>query len=160
VGGTPDADFRERYAVAGGTDVRLSGPGGRFGPLLGTLDARVAPYPGARVLRVVPGLQYYLLDGQLTLSAAAPSTFELGSTDTGWRVRADIAPASLPVGFGIGYADAPETVDGETRTTRAVFGYVRWALDATRELRLDLADEDRERSYRRDSITLDLAVRF
>jgi YaiO family outer membrane protein len=120
----------------------------------------LAQYPGARVLRLVPGLQYYLFSGQLALSMSAPTSFEAGSTDSGWRVQADIAPASLPVGFGIGYADAPETAGGETRTTRAVFGYVRWAVDARRELRLDFAGEDRERSYRRDSVTLNLAVRF
>ncbi len=100
------------------------------------------------------------LDGQLGLSASLPTTFGVASTDTGWRVKADAAPASLPVGLGIGYADVPETVNGETRTTRAIFGYVRWQVGPAHELRLDLADEDRQNSYRRLSATLNLTLRF
>jgi hypothetical protein len=112
------------------------------------------------VVRVVPSLEYYLLDGQLGLSASLPTTLDVASTDTGWRVKADAAPASLPVGLGIGYADVPETVNGETRTTRAIFGYVRWQVGPAHELRLDLADEDRQNSYRRLSATLNLTLRF
>src|SRR3712207_5995553 len=109
---------------------------------------------------VAPGLALDLLSGHATLAGELIGTRSEGVDNLGWLARLDVPPAGLPVGFGLGYADAPETIASQTRTTRAVFGHVTVRLDPRRELRLDLAHGDREDSYVRTSIALALTLRF
>lgn len=160
VGWTPASDFREDLALTAEGGVRLTGPAERQGPLRATLQLRTALYGDGPVHRVAPGLRYDLFHGQASLAGRLVASVSDAGGDVGWLVQGEWLPAGWPVGLGLGVAQAPETIDGVTRETEAVFGHLRYLLDDTRELRLDLAREDREDSYRRRTAALNLTFRF
>jgi YaiO family outer membrane protein len=165
VGGAPTANVRETFAVRGGGSARLTGPNhdSIVGPLSTTGRTRLAWYGSTRVATLAPGLSLDLWSGRATVAGEVVGTdndSDGGNRTVGWNVRFDVPPAEVPWGLGVGYADAPDTVEGETREAQSIFGHVSYALDDRHTVRLDLAREDRDRSYRRTTVALAVSVRF
>lgn len=158
VGVTPGADFLPQWAVRGGVRARAWRDG--IGDGILTLDARYAEYRSGGVETLSPGIEQYLADGRLWLTGRAIFTWdENGDSQTGYLVRGDAQVANR-VRLFLGYADAPETSENVTLTTRTLFGGAVVDLTDRHTLRIDYARDDRERSYVRSAFTLGFGVRF
>jgi YaiO family outer membrane protein len=157
-GVTPDADFLPEFAVVGGFGVRAWR--GAAGDGVITLDARYAEYGTGSVETLSPGIEQYLPGGRAWLTARAIVTWdEDGDRQAGYLVRGDVQ-ASRRARLFVGYADAPETAENVTLTTRSVFAGGVFDLSDRLVLRLDYARDDRERSYVRHAVTAGFGVRF
>lgn len=158
VGVTPGADFLPQWAVRGGLRARAWQGGVGDGVL--TLDARYAEYRSGGVETLSPGIEQYLAGGRLWLTGRAIFTWdENGNSQTGYLARGD-AQVAERVRLFAGYADAPETSENVTLTTRTLFGGAVVELSDRHTLRLDYARDDRESSYVRNAFTLGFGVRF
>lgn len=158
IGATPGADFLPRWTAAAGGGIRAWEGG--IGPGVLTLDARHAQFQTGSVETLSPGIEQQLFRGRAWVTGKLIHTWdERDGEQTGFIGRID-AQASDRVRVFIGYADAPETVENVTLTTRTVFGGA--VLDVTDRLtvRFDYARDDRERSYVRHGFATGLGVRF
>jgi YaiO family outer membrane protein len=159
-GGTPNADFRERWALSGGAAARLWPGGERFGATLLTLDAKHSNYDTGNVDTLSPGLQQYLFAGRLWLTGRWINTFnETKDRTGGWLGRLDWQ-ASEMLGLYGGAADAGETVAGETVDTRSYFAGLVVERTSGLGLRFDYLREAREESYIRHSFGIGFSQRF
>lgn len=159
---TPGADFLPEWAVRGGVRTRLWQGDDREGAGAGilTLDARYAEYRSGSVETLSPGFEQYFARGRAWATGRLIFTWdENGNRQTGWLVRGDGQVAD-PLRLFVGYADAPETSENVTLSTRTLFGGAVVDLSDSYTLRLDYARDDRERSYVRNAFTLGLGVRF
>lgn len=159
---TPGADFLPEWAVRGGVRTRLWQGNDREGAGAGifTLDARYAEYRSGSVETLSPGIEQYFAGGRAWATGRLIFTWdENGNRQTGWLVRGD-AQVAEPLRLFVGYADAPETSENMTLSTRTLFGGAVIDLNDAYTLRLDYARDDRERSYVRNAFTLGLGVRF
>lgn len=173
LGGAPEAQFREQFALGAGLSARIaegqSVPVDAvewIGPTLLTLDLRHASYRDGTSLTVRPGVEQYLLDGQLMLAGQAILSRQDGTWRPGWSARADLAPeAWRGIGLSVGYAAAPELSDGRVADTFTWFAGVRLPLPDGPMLRLDVAEEHRRdvlsrAESRRTSVTFGIGIRF
>lgn len=162
VGGTPDADFLPQWSVRGGYRTRAWQGKDREGAGAGILllDARYAEYRSGSVETLSPGLEQYFGGGRFWATGRLIFTWdENGNRQTGWLLRGD-GYATDRLRLFAGYADAPETAENVTLTTRTVFGGIIYDLDDNHTLRFDYARDDRERSYVRHAFTVGVGLRF
>jgi YaiO family outer membrane protein len=158
VGATPRADFLPEWTLSGGTGVRAWRGGLGDGVL--TLDARHAEYRTGTVETLSPGIEQYLLQGRAWLTARLIHTWDENNDEqTGYLLRADGQVTDRSRLF-VGYADAPETVENVTLSTRTVFAGGVFDLSDRVTLRLDYAHDDRERSYVRHAFAAGVGLRF
>jgi len=158
LGATPGADFLPQWAALAGGGVRAWRGGLGDGVL--TLDARYAEYRTGGVETLSPGLEQYLPGGRLWLTAKLIFTWdEDGDRQTGYLLRGDAQVAGRARLFA-GYADAPETAENVTLSTRTLFAGGVFDLSDRVSLRLDYARDDRERSYVRHAFSAGFGVRF
>lgn len=161
-GGTPNADFLPEWSLRGSYRTQAWQGSDRNGAGAGILllDARYAEYRSGSVETLSPGLEQYLAGGRLWATGRLIFTWdENGNRQTGWLVRGD-GYATDRLRLFAGYADAPETSENVTLTTRTIFGGVIYDLDDNRTLRFDYARDDRERSYVRHAFTVGVGLRF
>ncbi len=161
-GVTPGADFLPEWAVRGGGQTQLWQGDEKEGAGAGvfTLDARYAEYTTGSVETLSPGIEQYFDAGRFWATGRLIFTWdENGKSQTGWLVRGD-SYVTDSLRLFLGYADAPETSNNVTLTTKTVFGGAVVDLNDTWSLRLDYARDDRERSYVRDAFTLGFGARF
>lgn len=158
---TPNADFLPEWAVRGGLRSRAwQGSDAGVGDGILTLDARYAEYRSGGVETLSPGLEQYFAGGRFWTSGRLIFTWdEDGDRQTGWLVRGD-AQATERLRLFLGYADAPETEENVTLTTKTLFGGAVVDLGERYTLRLDYARDDRERSYVRHAFTIGFGARF
>ncbi|MBO1114246.1 YaiO family outer membrane beta-barrel protein [Bordetella petrii] len=158
-GGTPDASLLPEVALGSGISARLQQPGGRHATFA-TLDGRFARYVTGNVWSLNPGLVQYLASDRLWLTARWINTLdEQNHYLTGWSLRADWQ-AWDRARLLAGYANAPESSDGITVRTRAIYGGLAYDLDERNSIQLIGAHEKRAGLYDRNSITLGLTTRF
>lgn len=159
-GATPEADYREAFALRGGGAVRLQDGGGALGPSVLTLDARFADYDRGATLTLTPGLAQYLLDGRLTLTGRWINVLEAdGRHLDGPLVRLDARPDDR-VGLHVGLAAAPESEGRLVVDTRSLFGGIALGIDEDTVVRAGFAQESREHGATRTALTLGAAVEF
>lgn len=158
LGATPGADFLPEWALQGGLGLRAWRSG--LGDGVITLDVRHAKYATGSVETLSPGVEQYMLDGRAWLTGRLILTWdEDGERQTGYLLRGDVMATERARLFA-GYADAPETVENVTLTTRSVFAGGVLDLSNRLSLRLDYVRDDRERSYVRHAVTAGVGVRF
>ncbi len=160
VGGTPEADFRPEVFAEGGGTLRLLPGGAVIGATFGLLDLAYARYPTGDTRSASVGLQQYLFAGRFWLTGRLIGT--LSETDDrlgGYSVRADWLVTER-FGVFLGYADAPDSSDGRTIETRALFGGLTFALTDEVSLSLSGASEDRKNSYDRTTVAVGVTTRF
>lgn len=159
VGGTPDAEFLPEVAFGAGLSVRVHDFGGSNATYL-TTDGRFARYVTGNVRSLNPGLVQYLASDRVWLTARWVNTVdERDQYLTGWSLRADWQ-ASDRVRLLVGYANAPESSDGVTVRTQAVYGGVGYDLTERHSVQITGAHEKRASLYDRNSITVGFTVRF
>ena len=158
-GFTPEANFRPRWRMKGGAELRLNELETAGMPLWLTLDAQHDEYRTTDVHNVTPGLRIEIAD-HWALSGKMIGVHEQGTkTVYGWTARLDgvIMPG---LRFYTGYADAPETVAAVTVDTQTIFGGFAYDIDDARTLYLGYTHDDRERSYIRHAVNASVSLRF
>ncbi|HEY8566903.1 MAG TPA: tetratricopeptide repeat protein [Beijerinckiaceae bacterium] len=163
VGGTSAPHYRPALLVEGGGSARLS-PGladGTIGATVATVDLGFARYDGAGDVKAASiGLEQYVMQGRLWFTAKAIGT--ISATEdrlAGFLVRADVLVTDRLQLF-VGYADAPDSSDGQVYPSRSLFGGAIWSVTDTLTFRVTAAREDRVKSYDRTILNLGLSVGF
>jgi YaiO family outer membrane protein len=157
---TPDADFREEWAVRGGVRLRTRGETAPIGPTWLHVDVRHASYGTGDVETLKPALVQHFADWHAWLTLWQISVWdEDGQYMSGWLTRAD-AQLSHRLHAFAGVGTAPETQEGRTVDTLSLFAGLDLDLSARLIGHLAYAYEDREDSYIRHALTAALTVRF
>lgn len=159
-GGTPGADFRERWAVFGGVSAGMADAFAPFDDGLLLFDARHADYATGSVQTVRPGYRQQVYGGRLSITGQWVNVWdENGDYQPGWLGRGDAAVTDwLDLYFGA--ADAAETEGNVTVDTFSVFAGFGVPLGDRTRLRFDYLREDRENSYIRQVFGLGLTAWF
>jgi len=154
VGGTPDADFRPKFALKSGGQTPIGNSG-----VAVTVDAGIARYVVGTVTNVQPGLEYTSRSGALIVGARWINVWdELDVHRSGYSLRAIVAihpRARLRAGF----ADAPESSDGTTVPVRAVSLGAEFDVSDRLTLRLNGLQEQRD-AYDREEISVGFGLRL
>mgnify|MGYP002780735151 FL=1 len=154
IAATPNADFRERWSVQAGTDIRLD----RHVTL--SADARFADYADVSVTALNPAVRLQTGDARHALTARLIAIFRSdGESDTGASLRYDGQVSGRIRLYG-GGASYPDTEAGVTRQLRS--GFLGGAIDIGPATSLSLTAEydRRERSYTRKALMLALVHRL
>ncbi|MGU7778707.1 YaiO family outer membrane beta-barrel protein [Burkholderia sp. PU8-34] len=158
-GGTPDASILPRVAIGTGAQWRLNPSAGK-GSTFATLDARYARYENARVWSGDIGAIQYLGDDRLWITAKWVNTLdERNRYLTGYALRADWQ-AWPRLRLLVGFADAPESDEGVTVRTRAVYGGAVFDVSDAFAINVSAAREMRRGLYDRDVVGLGMTVKF
>jgi YaiO family outer membrane protein len=160
VGGTPNAHFRPELAVGGGVAARVLQQPGTFAATVVTVEGRYAEYVSGPVRTVSPGIEQYLFDGRVWITAKSINTIdERDRYRHGFLVRGDLMLRDDLRVFA-GYADAPETSEGVTVETRSLFGGIVYDIDATTSVRFSAAYEQRPDLFNRGTVTVGTTHKF
>jgi YaiO family outer membrane protein len=153
-GGTPNADFRERWSVRGGVEGEV------IGNLSLGADLRHADYGNANITALEPTarLRVPALGGSATVRMINLWD-ETGTHRSGWSGRLDTELDDGSLLFA-GAATYPDTEAGITRRVRSVF--LGAALPVAERVMLRATGEYERRvdSYTRKSLTLGLQLRL
>jgi YaiO family outer membrane protein len=124
------------------------------------LDAQLRRYSIGTVKTLSPGIDQYVLDGKLTISARLANTWDTNDKHLlGWSASA-LWQATDRVGLRVGYGDAPEAERGLVADTKTMSTSVIVRLTETTSWRIDLAREQREGGYRRVEATTGVSLTF
>lgn len=139
-GGTPHADFRPRWLLAAGASVKIT-EGGNATVL--TLAAQQASYRFEDVQMLNPGIEQYLADGRLWITARSINILDgNGDYRAGYLVRGD-GLVTDRLRLYAGYSDAPDTSQGVVIDTRSIFGGISYDANERTTVRLSIAHDDR-----------------
>ncbi len=151
---TPDADFLPSWRLGAGLNARL---GDRTFVLA---DGSLRRYATGTVKGVSVGLEQYLFDGRLDLTARFVNSFDPANRHlTGYSVAATVTPVDR-LRLRVGYADAPESDAGVVAGTRSLSGGIAFDLTSRLVLRVDYLHDDRAGSYLRQELVAGLSFRF
>ena len=151
---TPNDDFLPAWRFAAGLNARLGET------TFALVDGSVRHYATGTVKGVSAGLEQYLVDGRLDLSARFVNSFDpTGRHLTGYSVAATVIPIDR-LRLRAGYADAPEADAGVVAGTRSVSAGLAFDLTPRLTWRIDYLREDRSGSYLRQELVSGLSYKF
>lgn len=157
LGGTPHADFRPQWQIGAGGSVRVTG-GGNATVL--TLDLRHAEFVTGNVQTVNPGIEQYLADGRVWITARWINVFDdFSGHQSGYLLRGDVQ-ASDGVRLFAGFSNAPDTEQGVVIDTRSYFGGAVFDLGGNLTGRISASFEDTEVGADRTQVGIGLGWRF
>jgi YaiO family outer membrane protein len=111
---------------------------------------RFDDYDTGSIHNIQPGLTTYL-EGGIVLSARLIATLqEAEDNQLGWLIDGR-APLTDRLQLRAGYADAPEAIDGLAISTQSLFGGLSYKVRDDLDVHVNLARDDRENSYVRNS---------
>ena len=148
---TPDATFRPDFSLGGrlGKGVEMANDI----LLYPNLDYRYDEYSATGIHTVQPGLTAYMENG-IVLSGRLIGTFQDDEDDLlGWLGQARL-PLSEDIIANFGYASAPEAIDGVAITTQSYFGGLSYSILDDLDIHLNVAHDDRENSFSRNSLNV------
>ena len=150
---TPDADFRERWAVRGGGEARLGAT------LTATLDARYADYGGFHIVAIEPGLRIETRDARFAAALRSINLIDdAGALRTGAGARIEAAASSRVRLFagGARYSDAEA---GVVRRVDSLFAGADVTLTDALTLRVTVDHDRRVSTYSRSGVAVGLRWR-
>ena len=156
IGGTPDADYRPQIALRGGGSMRL-GPARAWTTRVG-VDGGWARYSVGDVRGVQPYASLALGERAVVTVRSYLTLDERDEFRAGYSVRGDWS-LSQDIRLSAGWADAPESSDGQTVKVRAASAGAALQLSADLGVQLSFTHEMRE-AYDRDEVGLALTKRF
>ncbi len=157
-GFTPDSDFRPKTTalVRGGYSHKLEG-----GHTLHTsIGYQMDDYKNANTIHTLtPEVTAYLTN-EVTLTGRLIHVMQDSEDDqTGWLLSGEV-PITDRLYGRLGYAMAPEAVNGVAIDTESIFGGLRYQLSEQTDMHLTLSRDDRENSYVRDGVNVGLTQRY
>jgi len=151
VGLTPDALFRPDFSAGGRVGRAIEIENGTV--LYPNVTYRYDDYAAGAIHNIQPSITTYF-ENEVELTGRLIGTVQEAENDQlGWLVQGRI-PVSNQLRLNIGYANAPEAIDGVVVTTQSLFGGLSYALRDDLELHLNFARDDRENIYIRDSVNV------
>lgn len=157
VGGTPNADFRPKIALAAGADFRIVG--GTNATVL-NFDVSYQRFPLQNVVTVNPGIVQYFAGGRLwsTLRGIG-AVADGGRLQIGALARLDYAPVERRRYF-IGFANGPDTDVGIVTRVSSLFGGAEFPVAGRVSVMPSVAREWRANGSHRNELRLDLKLVF
>ena len=151
---TPNADFRERWGLRAGGDVRI------LPSVVAMIDVRHADYGPSNITVLEPGLRLETRDGRYSVAMRSINLWdENGRYRSGWSARLDAASSERLALFA-GAATYPDTEAGITRRVDSVYAGAGIAVSGKLSLRLTGEYERRAQSYRRTGVSIGLRWRL
>ncbi len=151
VGATPNATFRPDFSAGGRVGRAIETDNGTV--LYPNVTYRYDDYASGDIHNIQPGVMAYL-DNGVVLTGRLIGTVSRNEKDQlGWLVQGRV-PASDKLSVNLGYAKAPEAINGVAVTTESLFGGVSYAVRDNLDLHVNLARDDRENSYIRNSVNV------
>lgn len=147
-GFTPGATFRPELSLGlrGGRAIEMQ----NGVVLYPNVTYRFDDYDTGSIHNIQPGLTTYL-EGGIVLSARLIATLqEAEDNQLGWLIDGR-APLTDRLQLRAGYADAPEAIDGLAISTQSLFGGLSYKVRDDLDVHVNLARDDRENSYVRNS---------
>jgi len=147
-GVTPNETFRPKFSV-----------GTRLGKALEISDEiviypnvtyRFDDYAAADIHNIQPGIITYLDNGVILTGRLIATLQDQEDDQLGWLLEGR-APVTDRLQLRAGYANAPEAVDGVAITTQSLFGGLTYNVQDNLDLHINLARDDREDSFIRNS---------
>ena len=155
-GGAADAEFRPEVAIKAGGSLDL---GRARGATLLIIDADVSHFANSDVYAFRVGIDQLLTTNGWRASLQAVSVAERdGRALLGFVARSEF-PIGPRLSGRIGYADAPETSEGVVVRVKGWNGGLRFDVNDSWLIRMDLTHEDRG-FYTRDEVSAGVAYRF
>ena len=152
---TPSADFRADIGVGAGVSHTFDP---KWGPILQVgLNYDYDSFDESDVHTVTPSLAAYFQSG-LVLSGRVINVSQDSQFTTGWLTQAYM-PLGERFAARIGYAQAPEVINGVALDTTSVFGGVSVKLVKGVELSFNYSNDDREAAFDREGFNVGLTFR-
>ena len=150
-GFTAGAQFRPSFSAGGRVGRTFKQEGDTvFYP---TISYDYDDYDTGVIHTIQPELTTYLREG-LVITGRLIATLQTAEEDQlGWLVEAR-KPVTKRFTVRAGYANAPEALDGLAITTESIFGGVTYKVQDDLDLHLNLARDDREDSFVRNSVNV------
>lgn len=146
-------DYRERWSIRGGAEMRISSP------ISLTLDLRRAAYRSATTYSLEGGARLHLGDDRYSLHLTSINLWSENGHHFGWSLRGEAQPRG-PVRLLAGVAGYPDTEGGDTRDVRSAFIAAAVPIREGLAARLTLDREKRQGNYKRDGISIGASLRF
>ncbi|MDD3287385.1 MAG: YaiO family outer membrane beta-barrel protein [Alphaproteobacteria bacterium] len=157
---TPEANFKPEETLSIGGTIRLDDPSTNWPvAVLATADTKFDQYSSTNSLTLNPGLRLEPYDGWAISSRMISVTPKNTDTLYGWDCRFDGAPLD-DLRFYAGLADAPETENNATVSTKTIFGGATVDMTSRTSFRLSYARDDRDNSYIRHIYNVSASFRF
>lgn len=156
-GATPSADFRpETTGMARlGRKVETSGV-----TLHGSLGYQIDNYETAGTIHQISPQVIAYLDNDIVLTGRVTRVMQNSEADkTGWLVSGS-SPIHGRLSGRLGYANAPEAINGQVINTESVFGGLSYQLTDSLDIHATYSRDDRENSYKRDAINVGITQRY
>lgn len=154
---TPDANFRAKSTIGGhiGTTFDV----GSKVKAYTAVHYRRDTFEDKTVQSVQPQVTAYLGGGTVVSSKVFITTEENEDAQIGWLAEVR-QPLGERVTARIGYADAPELINGSTVTTQSLFGGVSFDVADNLTFHVNLARSDREDLHVRNDVSVGITRKF
>lgn len=150
-GFTPDSDFRPDFSAGGRLGYSLNLENGITA--YPNLDYRYDDYALGGIHTVQPGLTTYF-DNGISLTGRLIGTFQDAEDDQiGWLIQGH-APVTQKLKLNLGYASAPEAIDGVVIDTESFFGGLSYSVLDDLDIHINLAHDNRAESFSRNSLNV------
>lgn len=147
-GVTPSATFRPEWSLGARAGRAIDLQNGIV--LYPNASYRFDDYDTGAIHTVQPGVVTYL-EGGIVLTGRLIATFQDNEEDQiGWLIEGR-APVTDSLQLRAGYANAPEAIDGLAITTQSLFGGLTYKVRDDLDVHVNLARDDRENSFVRNS---------
>jgi len=115
-------------------------------------------YDTGPIHNIQPGIVTYL-DGGIVLTGRVIATFQDSEDDQiGWLIEGRV-PVTERLQLRAGYADAPEAIDGLVISTQSLFGGLTYKVQDDLDVHVNVARDDREDVYVRNSANVGFTYR-
>lgn len=154
---TPDADFRPKTTVGGrvGGSIKVTE---EISTYL-ALHVRRDQFDTGDVQSVQPELTTYFSNGLELTGKVILTDQENADTQTGYLVQG-VYPVADTVRLKLGYADAPEVINGQAVSTKSYFGGVSFDVTDTLSFNINAARQDRADNITRDDFSIGFTRKF
>ena len=155
-GVTPDGDFRPEWSLGARAGRAIEMDDGTV--LYPNVIYRFDDYDTGPIHNIQPGLVAYL-DGGIVLTGRMIATLQDSEDNQiGWLAEGRV-PVTEKLQLRAGYADAAEAIDGLAISTQSVFGGLSYGVRDDLDVHVNLARDDRENSFVRNSANVGFTYR-
>jgi len=150
-GFTPDSSFRPDFSAGGRLGYSIELENGIV--LYPNIDYRYDDFDIDGIHSIQPGLTAYFDKGIVLTSRLIGTVQSVEDNQLGWLVQGR-APVAEKLELNLGYASAPEAIDGLAIDTESFFGGLSYAIRDDFDIHVNLAHDDRSETFSRNSLNV------
>ena len=153
---TPSATFRPEWSLGARAGRAIEIQDGTV--LYPNVTYRYDDYDTGAIHNIQPGMVVYLDEG-IVLTGRMIATLQDSEDDQiGWLIEGRV-PVADKLQLRAGYANAPEAIDGLAISTQSLFGGLTYKVQDDLDVHVNLARDDRENSFVRNSANVGFTYR-